>query len=507
VKSVGAQAQGSSIVITWSASSCNPQQNKLTGYRIYRMKGCAILANDPCKTGITDTSKFKLIGTVQASSTRFTDNNNGDGLVVGQNYSYIVVAEYEDGLQSFGSAQVCAQLKRDVPVITNVDVLSTGDSGGVDIKWLRPLTGGDNLDLTIFKGPYRFVLKHRANVSDNYTPVYTTSKTTFTDLEEAFTHTLINTIKTAHEYVIDFYSDTTLVGSSQKASSEFLVASPNDRKIDLKWSAKTPWDNYNYVIYRQDPATTTFVTIGSTSLSTYSDNKNVENGKTYCYYIVSEGAYSDPSLPKPLINRSQRACATAVDLTPPVTPTVSINADCPNNAVEVSWTDILKQSDDVDVYELYYKPSVTDTYERVAVVKSNQQLLFRNDNSNSFAGCYAVKAIDINKNIGALSPDFCIDNCPEFELPNVFTPNGDGVNDFFKAVKVRQIKEIDLSVTDRWGNLVYHTTNPYFQWDGISQMNKQPLSEGTFFFVCNVFEPRLQGVITRTLHGYVELVR
>src|SRR5690606_38132768 len=110
-------------------------------------------------------------------------------------------------------------------------------------------------------------------------------------------------------------------------------------------------------------------------------------------------------------------------------------------------------------------------------------------------------------NVGALSPDFCIDNCPVFELPNVFSPNGDGTNDFFKAIKVRQIEKINLSVTDRWGNLVFQTTDPFFTWDGISQSTGNPVSEGTFFVVCDVFEPRLSGTVTRNIHGSLQVVR
>ena len=106
-----------------------------------------------------------------------------------------------------------------------------------------------------------------------------------------------------------------------------------------------------------------------------------------------------------------------------------------------------------------------------------------------------------------MSPDFCVDNCPIFELPNVFTPNQDGINDFFKAVRVRQIKSIDISVYDRWGNLIYKSKDPYFKWDGVSIISKQPVSEGALFYVCDVFEPRLKGIIKRTLKGTVEVVR
>ncbi len=45
------------------------------------------------------------------------------------------------------------------------------------------------------------------------------------------------------------------------------------------------------------------------------------------------------------------------------------------------------------------------------------------------AGCYAVSAIDSFENESAFSAKICVDNCIMYELPNVFTPNGDGIND------------------------------------------------------------------------------
>jgi gliding motility-associated-like protein len=507
VKGVSAVPVGSTIRLTWTPTTCNPSGNKLLSYRVYRKGDCSPYTPDPCSTGLDATSGYTLVGTTMPSESAFTDSNNGDGLVVGQSYGYIIVAEYADGTQTFGSTQVCTQLKRDVPVLTNVDVLSTSlTTGSVQVRWARPLTTPGNLDLSVFTGPYQYVLKHRSSESSSFVTVFTTSNTVFSALDESFLHTGLNTDSAFHEYIIDFISGTLTVGSSQKASSVFLKASPSDRKIDLEWSAKTPWSNYNYIIHRRDPGAATFTTIGTTTLSNYADTKAVVNGSTYCYYVTSYGAYSDSTIPKPLINNSQIACATAKDLTPPVTPTLNIDASCPDGKVEVSWTDISPYSDDVKAYELFFKPTISDLYGQVATINANQTLVFHYD-GNSISGCYAIRATDINNNTGELSADFCIDNCPEFELPNVFSPNGDSINDYYKAIKVRQIKEIELTITDRWGNPVYKTRDPYFHWNGISQYSKNPVSEGTFFFVCEVFEPRISGVSRRTITGYIQVVR
>jgi gliding motility-associated-like protein len=129
------------------------------------------------------------------------------------------------------------------------------------------------------------------------------------------------------------------------------------------------------------------------------------------------------------------------------------------------------------------------------------------DQLNLISSCFAIQAIDSSGNASPLSPDYCVDNCPEFELPNIITLNDDGINDFFKAIRVRQIKEIDLYVYDRWGNLVYKTKDPYFQWNGNSIITKQRVSEGTLFYICDVFEPRVTGIKKRNLKGWVQVMK
>lgn len=50
-------------------------------------------------------------------------------------------------------------------------------------------------------------------------------------------------------------------------------------------------------------------------------------------------------------------------------------------------------------------------------------------------------------------------------IPNAFTPDGDGLNDVFTAVG-SFIEEYDLWVFDRWGNVIFHSRNPEYGWDG-----------------------------------------
>lgn len=63
-------------------------------------------------------------------------------------------------------------------------------------------------------------------------------------------------------------------------------------------------------------------------------------------------------------------------------------------------------------------------------------------------------------------------------VPNAFSPNGDGVNDYF-AILHGAFEEFDCMIFDRWGGLIYKTTDPDFEWDG-RKFGKGPILSGEF---------------------------
>lgn len=510
VKNVTAIPFGSSMKISWDFSTCSPLHNPLVGYKVYRKNNCEPYKNDACSNSVLVSSGFELVGQTSSKINQLIDDNNGDGLVVGESYSYMVIALYADSMQSHGSNQVCAKLKRDVPVILNVDVLSTSDqNGSILIRWSKPLTTPGNLDPVVFPGPYKFILKHLGATGLPET-IFTTSATTLAQLETEFIHKNLNTTLKAEEYVIEFVSGTTPVGSSQKATSVFLSLTGSDRQIDLKWGAKTPWKNYNYTVKRKNPGETTFKVVATTTAQSFVDTETIVNNYTYCYQVTSEGAFSDAGLPKPLINNSQQMCVLAEDKTAPCSPTLNIEADCPSGYLKITWNDIAKscdKSDDVVSYQLFHRPTVTNEYTLRSTFTQQSIKEYVSPANEPVQGCFIIVATDSSGNASKPASDFCIDNCPVFELPNVFTPNNDNINDNFQAVKIRQVLKIDLKVFDRWGNLVYNTTDPYFKWNGQSNITNQQVSEGTFFYLCDVFEPRLRGINKRTLKGTVTMLR
>ena len=69
--------------------------------------------------------------------------------------------------------------------------------------------------------------------------------------------------------------------------------------------------------------------------------------------------------------------------------------------------------------------------------------------------------VDSTKQIVYVAPDYI------FFAPNAFTPDGDGLNDKFKPSIIGLDKaHYGLNIFDRWGNLIYTSTNYDEGWDG-----------------------------------------
>ncbi len=75
-----------------------------------------------------------------------------------------------------------------------------------------------------------------------------------------------------------------------------------------------------------------------------------------------------------------------------------------------------------------------------------------------------------------------VDDCdPLLVIPNVFTPNSDGLNDVFKAGAIRNIASLNIMIFNRWGENIFQSNNLNFAWNG--QYQSQQCSEGVYFWV------------------------
>lgn len=69
--------------------------------------------------------------------------------------------------------------------------------------------------------------------------------------------------------------------------------------------------------------------------------------------------------------------------------------------------------------------------------------------------------------------------------PNVFTPNGDGDNDVYKLFGSPDpcYDEMDIKIYNRWGQLVFESEDPYFEWDGTKHNKGKECPTGVYFVI------------------------
>jgi gliding motility-associated-like protein len=146
---------------------------------------------------------------------------------------------------------------------------------------------------------------------------------------------------------------------------------------------------------------------------------------------------------------------------------------------------------DLNAFNIYYSSTTAGKLELVNTIDASTYS-FDHVLKEYISGCYRVSAIDSSGNESDLSNELCIENCPSYELPNSFTPNGDNANDVFKPTKNRFISKVVFKVYNIWGQKVFETDDPNINWNGTNKSGKE-LSEGTYYYVCETFKNTADG--------------
>lgn len=68
----------------------------------------------------------------------------------------------------------------------------------------------------------------------------------------------------------------------------------------------------------------------------------------------------------------------------------------------------------------------------------------------------------------------------KLELPNIFTPNNDGNNDYM-TIKGKDLSDFSLIILDLQNRIVYKTNDPEFNWDGMD-LNSTPVPNGRYVY-------------------------
>jgi gliding motility-associated-like protein len=510
----------------------NAQNRYFFAFSVWRRENNNSFALDTCQPGLQGRGYTRIAfdTTFQVVNGRYVFLDRS--VERGRTYCYRILAHFAkrtatgnpfNQVESLPSEEACVQLKRDLPIITKVSVEQTQTgTGQIQVKWTKPVA--NDLDTILNPGPYKFVvLRATGFTATGLQPIAGASFTNpfFANLNDTtwFDNDL-NTVGNAYTYRIRFYyKGDSLLGESSAASSHFLTAAPTDRAVDLSWRKEVPWGNNQYNIFRKN-SLGNFDSIGTTVATSFRDS-NLVNGQTYCYRILALGTYGIVGIASPLQNFSQEICTQPTDNVPPCAPKLQASNNCDEtgktgqeNIVNIlKWTDPRKtcnSSADLARYKVFYSLNKNLPFTEILNRTQVGDTIFehRNNDLNSVAGCYYVVAIDSVGNQSRPSDTLCLDNCPIYILPNVFTPNGDQQNDLFVPIGKRFIAKVEFKVFNRWGELVFETENPNLEWNG-TNFKGQDLAISTYFYVCKVFEQRLGADLPapKVIKGYIELFR
>lgn len=516
VENPTAEANGNSIALNWDVNPCNDIFDDFSGgqvkYQIYRRANEYGFTPSDCELGVPEYTGYLYLGETQGiNSTSYVDNSVQYGGV----YCYMVVTVWPDGAESYASEEFCDTIKKDTPVITKVSVDITSLTDGQNtICWSPP----NELDTLLYTGPYQYELYYTPGTSLPDELIYSSTISPYLVWgDTCFTHITIDTDSDKNNYQVKFKSGGEIVATSSTATNVYLVATPGDNRVTLTMTYNQPWTNIEYEIFRKGTGDPDYVSIGFSEEDTYVD-LDLTNNQIYCYKVLAKGSYFASMVPDPLWNWSQETCAQPYDMTPPCPPVLTLNTDCPAIFNEMLWTVIEGEcSEDITAYNIYYAPDTASTLQLIATLDgaSESNYIFPTELFNfSIAGCYAVTALDslnlwpdgeLHQNESALSEIICIDNCPLYFLPNIFTPNGDNLNDLFRPFPYRYVESIDLKIHNRYGTIVFESTDPDILWNGTDLKSNQILADGVYYYVITVNTYRLEGIVAEKFAGTIQL--
>ena len=540
IKVVGPPPEGLSavpeqdaITLTWdSPYSCEDAANDyFRGFSVWRRIGSNPFPVDTCAPGLEGKGYNRIAfrqTTLENGRYTFTDTD----VEAGRTYCYRIVADFArlsaggnpfNQVPSLPSAELCVQLSRNLPLLTEVSVLSTDPiTGQMALTWTKPRV--PDLDTLLFPPPYRYRLLRSPGLgtatfspvpgADFTAPSYFAANDTVWPVDGS-----LNTVDDGYTYQIEFYSAGSFLGASASASSLYLSVASTDQRNILSWEADVPWINTAYTVERWNPGPGVWDSLTTVSELTYTD-EGLINGESYCYRIRSFGDYGIDDIPPPLINYSQEVCGIPLDTIPPCPPDLQVFNICDSLNGEpfpdqlendLLWTNPLSvcpDLSDVAGYLVYYRAPGTNDFVLIASPEGASDTLYTHFPASGLAGCYQVVARDSLGNQSLPSNTVCVDNCPEYELPNTFTPNGDGQNDRFVPYPYRFIERIEMQIYNRWGGLVFETADPDINWDG-TNLQGEAVTDGTYYYTCQVFEQRVEGIIPapQILKGYIQVIR
>jgi gliding motility-associated-like protein len=133
--------------------------------------------------------------------------------------------------------------------------------------------------------------------------------------------------------------------------------------------------------------------------------------------------------------------------------------------IELNWNAYRGWEEGVKGYNIYRSINHTNDYNllRESLTDTFVKMTVGIDGMHQ---CYRIVAEkNSSQVVQSWSNSICFEYEPVLQIPNAFTPNGDGVNDTF-GVLASNITVFKMTIYNRWGQKLFETSNPNSGWDG-----------------------------------------
>ena len=134
--------------------------------------------------------------------------------------------------------------------------------------------------------------------------------------------------------------------------------------------------------------------------------------------------------------------------------------------------------------------------------KVGRKLQWDTDANEGSVASYQVRAVGANGGVSVSNAVAALQRGAALFVPSAFSPNGDQLNDVLE-LKGRRIAKGEITIYDRWGSVVFYSSEWQKGWDG-NDANGQPLAVGVFTYKVNYEDTKNQAYQKL---GTVQLVR
>lgn len=257
---------------------------------------------------------------------------------------------------------------------------------------------------------------------------------------------------------ISLSSCATAISTIAPAATENIsVQVTGTSSLDLIWTQDPLYTPAEYTIFKAGAQ------YGKSTQSTFTDNTFLLNANE-CYTVSYVDACGNQSA------LSSAAC--------PINLSGALQSD---NSVILNWNAFNGWVNGVDHYTVERFGSDGQSLGSVDIGTDISYTDSPPDPANQVI-VYRIVAYAIDGSVvESVSNAVTITKQPNIYHPNTFTPNSDGLNDTFMVIS-QYTSEVEFMVYNRWGEMLFYTTDLNLAWDGTYKGNAVP--EGTYTFRC-----------------------